>query len=341
MGAVTIAIGAVTIGAVTIGVLAVALRAGGGLATGLPGLPDPGPVVRWGLPAVRLLSDLLAAGTVGLTATAAFLVPGEPPADRALLGAPGYRLLRRAGWCAAAWAASAAALAALAVADLLGRPVSAVGTTAVRSFVGSVPQGQALACQVAVAAAVAVAGRLVIGRVPAAFTALAALAGVLPPALTGHAAAAGDHQLAVTSLALHVVAASLWAGGLIGLIALRRSPDLAATAARFGRLAMVCFVAVAGTGVINAGVRLGAVDQLWRSSYGTLVIVKTCGLLALGGAGLLHRRRAIAAMAAGRPAGFLRVLLGEFVVIGATFAVAVAMSRVDRAGHADGSGSGH
>ena len=41
---------------------------------------------------------------------------------------------------------------------------------------------------------------------------------VLPPLLTGHSASASGHDLAMTSLSIHVLAASLWIGGLAGVL---------------------------------------------------------------------------------------------------------------------------
>ena len=37
--------------------------------------------------------------------------------------------------------------------------------------------------------------------------------------LTGHSSAGGSHDLATNSLLIHLVAASLWAGGLLALLA--------------------------------------------------------------------------------------------------------------------------
>ncbi|MEU8615682.1 CopD family protein, partial [Actinoplanes sp. NPDC048791] len=104
----------------------------------------------------------------------------------------------------------------------------------------------------------------------AAVTAGLALVALLPPAFTGHSAGAGDHQLAVTSLALHILAASLWVGGLAGLLLVRRHRRFAETASRYSRLALACFVATAVSGTANAAVRLGSWPALGTSRYGLL-----------------------------------------------------------------------
>ena len=42
---------------------------------------------------------------------------------------------------------------------------------------------------------------------------------LVPLGLTGHSSAGGSHDLATNSLLIHLVAASLWAGGLLALLA--------------------------------------------------------------------------------------------------------------------------
>ncbi|GAA1820488.1 cytochrome c oxidase assembly protein [Planosporangium flavigriseum] len=314
-------------------VLVLALRLGRGAGQArLPGLPDPGPGTTWGLPIVRLLSDVLGTLTVGFAVTAAFLLPGNSADDRPghgdLVSPAGYRLLRRAAVVALCWAVASVALLGLTLSDLLGVPLpQAVSGVGLASFITSVSVGQAYAVQAGLALVVAIACARVLHRNAAAWTAVVAVVAVLPPALTGHAASAGNHQVAVTSLAMHVVAAALWAGGLAALLMLRGTDILAATAARYSRLALGCLVVVALSGVASALVRLGSVDQLWRSAYGALVVGKTIALVALGVLGVLHRRRTLPALAAGRPAAFRRFAAAELIVFAAAFGLATALSR--------------
>ncbi|MGX7672537.1 cytochrome c oxidase assembly protein [Plantactinospora sp. DSM 117369] len=307
-----------------LGVLLLALAAGDGLnATMITGLPDPGPVTRYALPMVRLLGDALATLTVGLAVTAAFLLPGDGPS----VSAPGYLLLRRVTALAAGWAATALVLIVLTVSDLLGAPSSQLGAATVVSFATSISQGQALLLQAGLAGLVAVLAWTGVSRTTAATTAGFALVAVLPPAFTGHAAGAGNHQVAVTSLALHILAATVWVGGLAALLVVRRHRLLADAAARYSRLALACCVGVVLSGLTNAWVRLGAWDQLWQSRYGWLILGKLAALLALGGLGAAHRRRTLPALRAGERAAFVRLAAGELVVFAATFGLAVALSR--------------
>ncbi|MFI5843144.1 cytochrome c oxidase assembly protein [Catenuloplanes sp. NPDC051500] len=274
-------------GGVAVSALVLALLLGGGVDTvEIVGLAQPGPVTTWGLPVLRLLSDVLATVTVGLVVTGAFLVPGDARSVSALA----FRMLRRARLVALAWGSTALALIVFTLSDVLGRPVSALPFAAVASFAWSISQGQALLIQAVLAAAVAVVCHLALSRSTAAWAAGLALAGVLPPAFTGHAAGAGNHQIAVTSLAMHVLAASLWTGGLIALLTLHRAKALPDVAGRYSRLALVCFGAVAASGVINGVVRLGG-D--WRTAYGALLAGKVLALLAIGVVGAIHRTRTL------------------------------------------------
>ncbi|MFU8875479.1 cytochrome c oxidase assembly protein [Micromonospora sp. SL4-19] len=303
--------------------LLIALRAGGALAVAIPGLPNPGPVTTWALPLVRLLADALATLTVGMLVAAAFLLPGDGPS----VSPHGWLLLRRAGALSIGWASAASALIVLTVSDLLGLPPERLSTTVVVSFASSISQGRALLLQVGLALAVAVLARVGVSRGLAAMAAVLALVAVTPPAFTGHAAGAGNHQIAVSSLVLHVLAAALWIGGLAALLTVRRSRHIADAVGRYSRLALGCFAAVAVSGLANAAVRLGTVDQLWQSRYGWLVVGKLIALLILGAVGAAHRSRTLPAVHAGRRGAFARLAAGELVVFAATLGLAVALSR--------------
>lgn len=286
----------------------------------LVGLPDAGPLTAWALPAVKLFVDAAGTVTVGLTVTAAFLVPASNTEGR--IGPTGYRMLRAATWWAAGWAVATVALLVLTLSDILGEPLATIDLGSVLSLAFSVAQGQALVVQAVLAFAVALACRLVLSRTGTAVIAAVACLAVLPPALTGHAAGAGDHQLAVTSLAVHILAAALWVGGLAALLTLRKDSTLEAVARSYSRLALACFVAVAVSGIANAYVRLGTIDQLWSSRYGALVLGKAVALVTVGVIGAVHRQRTL-----GSASLFRRLATGELVVFAATFGLAVALSR--------------
>ena len=131
---------------------------------------------------------------------------------------------------------------------------------------------------------------------------------------------------------LHVLAASLWVGGLIAVLvtAAARGPDravaLATAVPRFSRLALVCWVVLGLTGVVNALVRVAPAD-LFTTGYGALVVGKAVALGALGVLGPAHRRRTVARAAAGEARALLRLGGVEIVLMLATIGLAVALGR--------------
>ncbi|WP_308120988.1 cytochrome c oxidase assembly protein [Paractinoplanes bogorensis] len=273
-------------------VLVAALVFGGGVdGEVLPGIPTPGPVTEWALPAFTLLAEILGVLTIGLAVTAAFLLPG----DGRSVAAYGWVLLRRTTWLALAWALSSTGVVLFTVSDILGLPVGRLSPHAVVSFAFSVSQGQALLLQIGLALVVAILTRAGLSRGTAAVTAGLAMVALLPPAFTGHASGAGNHQIAVSSLALHVLAAALWVGGLAGLLLVRRHRRFADTATRYSRLALACFVVTAVSGTVNAGIRLGSWGAI-ISPYGEMVLLKVLALLAVGAIGAVHRTRTLRAL---------------------------------------------
>jgi putative copper resistance protein D len=130
--------------------------------------------------------------------------------------------------------------------------------------------------------------------------------------------------VAVTTVALHVAAASLWVGGLGAILVLlgRRRRLLQTVLPRFSTLAGFCLATVTVSGVLTAQVRLGSWAALFLTAYGSLVIAKTVALGLLGVLGLLTRRR----MATGRMP-VLRWAGAEVALMAVTLGLAAALSQ--------------
>lgn len=301
-------------------VLIAVLRFGGAIGPVFAGLPTAGPFTQWGLPLARFGFDLCGIACVGTLLAAAVLAPATSPESRACV--------RAAGLWALGWAVAAALSYLLTMSDFVPMPVlELLGTPDVLSFGLSIPQTQALALVLAAAVVVAVCTRL--RAVPHQLTLAIAVLGLLPPAFVGHAASAGDPGLAISSLTVHVVAVSLWVGGLAAiLVHFRRSDRLSVALPRFSALALCCFTAVAVSGVVGAWVRLSAPSDLWRTPYGLIVLAKATALTVLGGFGWSHRRRTVAGIAdRGVRRTFVRLAAGELVVMAAAIGLAVGLSR--------------
>ncbi len=300
----------------------VALAVGGGAAP-LP-LIDPGAVVRYGIPIASLLVQLGAAATVGGLLLACFaLTPGERAYELAADVAAGG---------AAVWTVASGATAFLLFQSLhVTAPTldDAYGQQ-LGSFLTQVPVGRAWLTVTLVAAA-ATAVCFAVRNV----TALAVVAGgsalaLLLVAQQGHAGSTADHDLAVSSIWLHIVFAAAWVGGLLTIVVVRRSlgaDRLGVVLARYSSVALLCFVVVALSGYASAAIRVGELSAL-ATPYGLLVIGKVLALLALGGFGALQRRWAIAHIRDGASRWWFRMLvLGELAFMGIATGLAAGLAR--------------
>ena len=309
-------------------VLAAVLVLGGGDQTDVPALPGrsgPGAVTAWGLPAARLVVDLTSVLAVGFVLVAV-LIPARRGGE---LSGTSLRALRIAAGCAAAWSVAALASLALTSSDFSGLPLRSALHPDILGTVITVPAGRALSAVALAAAALAVCAGFVLTVNGAALLLVAAVLALLPPALTGHAAGASDHDLAVTSLAAHVVAGALWVGGLLALVLLRmrHHEQLAGAVARYSTVALWCFVMVGIFGAINAWVRLGSPTDLVTTAYGRVVLLKVLALVALGAAGWWHRARTLPRLSGSEPRAFRRIAQVEAAVMVVTVALAVGLSR--------------
>ncbi|WP_285666192.1 cytochrome c oxidase assembly protein [Actinorhabdospora filicis] len=301
-------------------VAAVALRLGGGVRiVEVPGLPTADPVVAWLLPVAKLVGDLSAALTIGCLVAAAFFVRS---AD-GRIGAQAYRWLRVGALSGALWVAASLVILPANYADLMAWPLSNVTTEGLWSFIVDTENGTAYALTAFLALLAAVIAGRTFTVTGAAVAAILAILAVLPPVFTGHSAASGNHQIAVDSMVLHVVGAALWVGGLAALLLARR--DRAEVAARYSRLALACFGAVALSGVINAATRIESLDYLATTDYGREVTLKALALIVLGAVGYWHRAHTLPKV--GETNAFRRLAAAELVVMGATFGLAVALGR--------------
>ncbi|WP_433874971.1 cytochrome c oxidase assembly protein [Sinomonas atrocyanea] len=323
---------------------------------------DPGALVRWGLPVAKAVLNVSLALVIGGITFAVGVLPRYPSRRRADHGHddadehPAFtRSLRIATAGAIVWTISAIAVLVLTHSDLVGQPLSGSAdyTKQLVFFMTDLDVGRAWLSMVIIAAVVATLLFAVRSLTGLALTGLLALGGLVPLALIGHSASAGDHEGAINSLGLHLVGASLWLGG-VGVLALlgrtlaggadrpgsaaggsggravvRASDATEAALRRFSALALFAFLLVVASGVINALIRLPNLGDLVGSAYGQLILVKTALALVLGGIGFMHRQWVIPQL--GRGASARRVLwqlIGvELVVMGAVSGVAVALSR--------------
>ncbi|MCP2334124.1 cytochrome c oxidase assembly protein [Actinoalloteichus caeruleus] len=291
------------------------------------GLPDPGDVVRYGLPVARVVAEVGAAVTIGSLLLAAFLTPPQRSGE---LAADGFAAVRIASWAAAAWALGAAVTVPLSLADAVGWPLARVlDWEMFGELLGQLEQARAWAWTAGLALAVAVACRVVLTWSWAVAWFFLSLAALLPVAMTGHSASGGAHDVATNSLLFHLFGTMLWVGGLIALVthALRGGRHLGLAARRFSRLALVCWIAMGVSGVVNALSRLRP-DELLTSTYGQLVVAKAVAILLLLVFGYLQRERSVAEIErTGSARPLIRLGAVEILLMLVTVGLAVGLGR--------------
>jgi copper transport protein len=113
-----------------------------------------------------------------------------------------------------------------------------------------------------------------------------ALGLAIVPAVAGHALDPGLNRVNVVADVLHVLGAAAWIGALLGLVLVRAAPQRRAVALAAGGV-----VVLGVTGVVRASFELLHLSQLWNTSYGITLLVKTAILLAALAAGWFVRMR--------------------------------------------------
>jgi putative copper resistance protein D len=301
--------------------------AGGAYAPGLPGLPDPGPIVGWGNPMLRVLTDLAGVATVGWLLAATIL---DPSGKDGVVSKSGRRDLKRATAFAVAWAVLALLQMFFELANVLGLPLSEAATPdVVSTYATEIPATRALLVMAVLATVVAIGAVATSTTGAAGAWLLVAIAATSLPALAGHSAGLGDHALAMTAGVAHSVAAVVWMGGLIalGAHAARRDLPLQRPVQRFSTIALVAIILLAASGFANAYTRLDAPSQLFTTGYGQVLLLKTGLIVGLAMLGWVLRQRVISTLGqASRAAVFARIAGLELLIMSVAIGLGVALA---------------
>jgi copper transport protein len=123
------------------------------------------------------------------------------------------------------------------------------------------------------------------------------LAAILLP-FAGHAASVQPGFAGIGVDVFHVMSAGMWAGGIVAMATLKppggwRGAEGVALLDRFSRVAPVAFAITALTGVLRATEELSTVSDLWTTSYGVVLSVKTIGVTAMVALSWLLWRRGL------------------------------------------------
>ncbi|MDQ0614778.1 putative copper export protein [Microbacterium sp. W4I4] len=326
----------ILIAGATAGVIA-ALVVGGAAVP--PKLLDPGPVVMWGLPIVKMIANLAGAAMLGSLVLALFgLRSGTRPFDVAL---------DTASIAAALFTVTSAVAAVMTLLAAFNPKLTADSSFGdqLGMFLLTLPLGQAWLITVLMGAVITLLAFGWRGWTGTLMTAVLAAAAFLPLATQGHAGDLAGHNVAVNAILLHTVGAAVWIGGLMLLVVLRGfgskttktktkqtktknaksdAVDMPLLVSRYSSLALAAFVVVAISGIARTIVAVGSWEEL-LSPYGLIVIGKAILLIALGLFGAWYRRRLIPHFAGANSAAnsgskekrsFWILVLGELALMG-------------------------
>jgi len=142
------------------------------------------------------------------------------------------------------------------------------------------------------------------------------------PALAGHALDRDQPRVIAPALDLaHTFAAAVWLGGLVAALwvlprAARDTWERRAVLRRFASVAIVAVCVLALSGIGRAATELGPLHQLWTTSYGRALLVKTAAFVVLLGIAAVNRT-----LLERRSPRFTRSVAAEIVAVAAVVAV--------------------
>lgn len=290
-----------------------------------PGLPTPPELTIAGQPLVRYARDIAAMITLGALVVGGLLLHGDAA-----------RVARWVLAWATAWLAASLALLVFTVSDVVAVSTwSALDPSVWWPFLADTVIGRVLLAQLMVIPVVIVLA-LIATRRPSlalAWTTVVLAAGACgAPALLGHGGVTSEHVGMVVSLAVHLIAVSLWVGGLAVTVALLGVEPQRCTVLlpRLSLLALWCVIVLAESGLLNASLRLSSASLFVGTLYGSLVLAKAVllGWLILLGWQQRTRVVPIATDTHASPRLLTRIAAWELLLMGSAIAVGVVLARI-------------
>jgi cytochrome c oxidase assembly factor CtaG/putative copper export protein len=279
---------------------------------------DPGPVVRWGQPIVKLVLNLSMATAIGTLVLSAFAGNTD---ER-------QRLQPVASWAAALWLGASAIYFLLTYLSASGTQLSygPEFSEGLWLFATQIELGSLLAANVLIALVVSLSTMAFTGTRMVAVNAAIAAAGLYPLAESGHASSGVGHTIAVNSMLMHLVGISVWVGGLVALYSVfyANSERAGVLVSRYSTLALFAFILVAISGVTSGYIRLYEPSDL-LSAYGMMLIGKSVLLIALGVFGALHRLKLVSEFTK-KANGFWKLVTLELTVMGLAMGLGTALA---------------
>ena len=161
------------------------------------------------------------------------------------------------------------------------------------SFFLQVRLGQVFLAQIIAGLIIAAAAQLLRSKTQFRAILIFTVASLLPPSLTGHSGGLQFHELAVASWGVHIVAISLWSGGVLALlyVSIRNFEHLRRSFGVVSNINFACYIAVISSGTISAWLRIPSWSSLFQSPYGRLLLAKFFIFILLGAIGAAIRLR--------------------------------------------------
>ena len=249
---------------------------------------------------------------VGALLSMAFLVINKD----GFLTTSGEKVRRLLKISSTIWVIGAIGTILFTLAQILGTTLfDAFDVTVIRSFITQISLGKYLAFQ-ALMAIVVLIFSFATKKIESLIVLLVlSIAGLVAPVFESHAASGGSHSLVIGSLVIHVIALSLWVGGVIALGTLS-AEDRPSAVPRFSQMALWAAIAVVISGAINAWARLNFVDA-WNSSYAFIVLGKIVATVILVWIGYRHRKT-LSIKESINWAGFAKLITVEALIMGVT-----------------------
>lgn len=262
---------------------------------------------------------ILAFATIGTLLAASLLIVNNGGA----LTASAIAVKKKSSLLAMLWFLTSFFAVIFKVRDILNG--EALDSTTLNSYLTQTNLGKSMFFQMIGLAILTVALPLIKRVIPLVILTGIALLSLIAPIFQSHAASSGSHSLAIGALVTHVVALSLWVGGLAGILFIPREERITALY-RFSTLAMWAAIAVVLSGVATAWTRLN-VASAWNTQYAYVVIAKVILTIALFAMGYANRK-ALASRDELRLQELLRLISVEAMVMTAVVLMGSWLSQI-------------
>lgn len=262
---------------------------------------------------------VLAFATIGTLLAASLLIVNNGGA----LTASAIAVKRKSSLLAMLWFLTSFFAVIFKVRDILNG--EALDSTTLNSYLTQTNLGKSMFFQMIGLAILTLTLPLIKRVIPLVILTGIALLSLIAPIFQSHAASNGSHSLAIGALVTHVVALSLWVGGLAGILFIPKDERITALY-RFSVLALWAAIAVVFSGVATAWTRLNNASA-WNTQYAYVVIAKVILTIALFAMGYANRK-ALASRDEMRLQELLRLISVEAMVMTAVVLMGSWLSQI-------------